>query len=187
MYDNADCVLLANRETQIGTGQDFLVLSRQKLRNAGNNVDYICQPFENNSGTKLVEDVDKPFPLYRKTLVPDSQVNQNMVDMSKLNRGEAVNGETVTTSLNNIIETNEANTFDSLIDVDLASCNTKVKVTEEESKNVIIHEVQSIDLNPKLNEQQVQHKEISIPVERKTKVEPLSFIIWDKDKEKEVC
>ena len=174
MYDNADCVLLANREIDVSINTEYLVLSGVKLRNADCKVNYICQPFEKGSGTKLVEDLDKPIPAYRVTLVPDLQQNQNEADMQKLNVGVPIKRSSYT-SFNNIVEDN---IFDQLGQTDISSCNNRVKAyeiddtTEDDEEDIIVYEsgtsITSLDPN--------KNKDVREP---DTNNEPLPFILWN--------
>ena len=72
MVDNADWACIVNKEFDMEENP-YLVLKRIKLRNGDNPYDYICIPFEKNNGTKLVEDLYNPTPVFKTTLIPEVQ------------------------------------------------------------------------------------------------------------------
>lgn len=74
MIDNADWAAIVNKEEDLD-GNQYLVLKRIKLRYGDNNFDYVCIPFEKNNGTKLVEDLYNPVPVFKITLMPESQIS----------------------------------------------------------------------------------------------------------------
>ena len=109
MYDNADCVVIANREIDIDE-VDHLVLKNVKLRNGSTKLDYICQPFERGSGTKLVEDLYDVMPRFKITLVPETQqAPTNTMEIKGI-----VMKQSSYTNLNNINKVDEVNIFNSL-------------------------------------------------------------------------
>lgn len=108
MYDNADCVVIANREIDIDE-VDHLVLKNVKLRNGSTKLDYICQPFERGSGTKLVEDLYDVTPRFKITLVPETQQVPNTMEIKGI-----VMKQSSYTNLNNINKVDEVNIFNSL-------------------------------------------------------------------------
>ena len=83
MLDNADCVIIANKEFD-ENGNAYICLALEKIRNATPKIDYICQPFEQNSQTKLVEDL-YTSPVYKLTLRPENQINSQSINMNGIN------------------------------------------------------------------------------------------------------
>ena len=72
MIDNADWASIVNKEVDMD-GNEYLVIKVIKIRNKGIKIDYICIPFEKNNTTKLVEDIYSPTPVFKTTLVPETQ------------------------------------------------------------------------------------------------------------------
>lgn len=77
MIDNTDCSILANKDYD-EDGNPYICLALDKIRNATPLRDYICQPFESGSNTKLVEDLYSNIPAFRDTLIPQNQINGNV-------------------------------------------------------------------------------------------------------------
>lgn len=111
MQDNADYVYIAGREVD-SMNNEYLMIKCIKSRNSSN-IDFVCLPFAPNNGTKLIEDLYSPVPVFKTTLVPDSQqspIGGGEQKIIQLNG--SVSSEPTYTSLNNITQID--NIFNSL-------------------------------------------------------------------------
>lgn len=137
MVDNADWACIVNKEYDM-EDNPYLILKRIKVRNGDNNIDYICIPFEKNNGTKLVEDLYNPVPVFKTTLVPEVQQSPAV----QLN-GIVPNQQSY---VNLNMMNDEPNMFESLgsgyssieLDTDNSILNSMSSITLEEQKTSFI-------------------------------------------------
>lgn len=140
MVDNSDCVIIAGKEYDEDNNA-YLCLGLDKLRNAQPVRDYICQPFEAGSTTKLVDDLYDTVPAFRETLKPQNQVN------TAINMNGAMIRTSSYTNINSL-DVEEPNIFEPLLGGARYSSNI----------NQII---ENVDIDGEDDEQPVYTNEIS--------------------------
>lgn len=112
MLDNLDWASIINVEYD-AQGNKFMIFSRMKMRQKASLRNYICHPFVNGNGAKLVEDFYMPVPVFKDTLKVGVQESDLYVSNNINKRATYNNIKDIDEVFNNVkdIEDGEINIF----------------------------------------------------------------------------